>query len=173
MTCFMDSISNISNNIPQEVIEDTGKSNLSKNEIFNIIDKVNKLDVPQDTINSTYIRDNLLKDGKDNERYISLAISLDNEIKKNKQIKITVGLVIEIIKDSIWDYINNIRGGEGTDGDIIKIDFNLDKNGDVIKKIVTAYVLGMDILDYSGITPQNDKNIYDVDIEKDDPEEIK
>lgn len=108
MTCFMDSIANISNNIPQEVIKDAGKSNLSKDEIFNIIDKVNKLNEPQHATDSTYIRTNLLKDGKDNTRYINLATLLANEIKNNKQIKITVGLVIEIITGSIRDYILNI-----------------------------------------------------------------
>ena len=108
MTCFMDSIDNISNNIPQEVIEDAGKSNLSKNEIFNIIDKVNKLNEPQHAIDSRYIRTNLLKDGKDGYRYLELALSLADEIKNNKQIKITVGLVIDIIMSSIWDYITNI-----------------------------------------------------------------
>lgn len=104
----MDSIANISNNIPQEVIDNAGKSNLSKNEIFNIIDKINKLNETQDTIDSTYIRTNLLKDGKDNTRYINLAILLANKIENNKQIEITVGLVIEIITGSIWDYIGNI-----------------------------------------------------------------
>ena len=166
MTCFMDTITNISSNTSQKAIEDAGKSNLSKNEMFNIIDKVNKLNEPQHATDSTYIKDNLLKDGKDNNKYINLAESLANEIKNNKQIKITVGLIIEIIMCSILDYIRDIENGKGTDGGIIEIVVNENRNDDyTIKKIVTAYILGMDILEYSDITPQNDKNIYDVDID--------
>lgn len=45
----------------------------------------------------------------------------------------------------------------------------------MIKEIVTAYVLGMDILNYSEITPQINKNIYNIyrNILEDDPKEIK
>lgn len=174
MTCFMDSIETITHNIPQKVIEDAGKSNLSKNEIFNIIYKVNKLNESQHAIDYTYIKDILLKDGKNNTRYEYLATSLANEIENNKQIKITVGLIIEIITSSIRDYIKNIENSESTNNNPIEIVVGEEIDSEkTIKKIVTAYVLGMDILKYSGITPQNDKNIYDVDINiKDEPEEI-
>lgn len=65
----MDKIEIISNNIPQEVIEDAGKSNLSKNEIFNIINKVNRLNKPKDINYSNYINTNLLKYDKYDSRY--------------------------------------------------------------------------------------------------------
>ena len=92
--------------VSSETLEEVEKSNLSKKQIFDLIDEINKLDdKTKDIIDSDYIKTKLLKYNKDSMRYYNLALELSSQIKANRQIKITVDLIIKIIIATITDYI--------------------------------------------------------------------